>query len=170
MSVSGGWMVGMTANDGLVFAGPIVLAIVVGVIPTVAKKLSLRDARERIKADLELIAELDDTAGKKLLAESIELRLAILSVQSVPWAYRPTYLHGKLRRASIALVGLCVVMLVAGWVGFFTTDDTGWKWTFLFVAVLGFVVQFWGRSMLDESNQLIRDRLLIDLDNAKPNV
>ncbi|MDV8022494.1 hypothetical protein [Rhodococcus sp. IEGM 1330] len=158
----------MTGNDVLVFAGPIVLAIVVGVIPTVAKKLSLRDARERIKADLELIAALDDTAGKKLLAESVELRLAILSVQSVPWAYQPAYFHGRSRRTAITLVAVCFLLIVVGWTNFLLAEDPGWRWLSLGMAAFGFFVQFWGRSKLGESNQLIRDRLRRDLNEAKP--
>lgn len=155
----------VTGNDVLVFAGPIVLAIVALVGPFVAMKLRLRDARERIRADLELVDKLpDEWPGRASLIESINYRLNILATQSIPNAFRRDYYHANYRRNAIVARVFGVVVGIGGYMGLFLASTPLGSAGYGVVALLGFGSFGVGYSWLNEANTKIRDRLIAEQD------
>ncbi|QCB50535.1 hypothetical protein E5720_03990 [Rhodococcus sp. PAMC28707] len=150
----------MTGNDVLVFIGPVVLAALGIVTPFVVMKLRLRDARTRIMLDLDLIERLPSNwDGRAALVDSVNTRLRVLAVVSIPNGFRPDYYRAKTRRLSIFMfVGGTVVALLAYFAGFMIESPVGLA-AYAVVVFTGAAIAFTGRSWLDEVNIKIRDGL-----------
>ncbi|WP_072806180.1 hypothetical protein [Rhodococcoides yunnanense] len=90
-------------SDWLTFAGPIVLALIAIASPAIASRLRGRDARERIKADIEILKQLEEgSAAQKTMRYSIDRQAAGL-LGALPGHLSPS---GSFNARQVFLFGI----------------------------------------------------------------